>query len=106
MIQIDMPMPKNCADCYFATADWVNGTITLSCMTQEGRRMYAPDLISRKDRPEWCPLKELEATTFKPHYIDEYGKHFICGVECGACHKEISSTYHYCPWCGRQVKWE
>lgn len=20
--------------------------------------MYAPDLISRKDRPEWCPLKE------------------------------------------------
>ena len=51
-------------------------------------------------------LKEQEATTFKPHYIDEYGKHFICGVECGACHKEISSTYHYCPWCGRQVKWE
>jgi len=51
-------------------------------------------------------LKEKEATTFKPHYIDKYSKHFICGVECGACHKEISSTYHYCPWCGRSVKWE
>lgn len=60
MIQIDMPMPKNCADCCFATADLVNGIITLFCMTQAGRRMYAPDLISRKDRPEWCPLKEQE----------------------------------------------
>ena len=49
-------------------------------------------------------LKEQKPTTFKPHYIDEYGKHFIYGVECGACHKEISSTYHYCPWCGRVVK--
>lgn len=51
-------------------------------------------------------LKKQDATTFKPHYIDEYSKHFICGVECGACHKEISSTYHYCPYCGRSVKWE
>lgn len=51
-------------------------------------------------------LKEQEPTTFKPHYIDKYSKHFICGVECGSCHKEISSTYHYCPYCGRAVKWE
>lgn len=51
-------------------------------------------------------VAEHETTTFKPHYIDKYGKHFICGVECGACHKEISSTYHYCPYCGRFVKWE
>ena len=51
-------------------------------------------------------LKEQETTTFKPHYIDKYGKNFICGVECGFCHKEISSTYHYCPYCGKLVKWE
>jgi len=60
MIQIDMPMPKNCAACCFATADLVNGIITLFCMTPAGRKMYAPDLISRKDRPEWCPLKEQD----------------------------------------------
>ena len=60
MIQIDMPMPKNCADCCFATADLVNGTIALFCMTPVGRKMYAPDLISRKDRPEWCPLKKVD----------------------------------------------
>lgn len=51
-------------------------------------------------------LKEHESTTFKPHYIDEYGKHFICGFECGSCHEKISRTYHYCPYCGKAVKWE
>ena len=51
-------------------------------------------------------LKEQETTTFKPHYIDEYGTHFICGVECGSCHEKISKTYHYCPYCGKAVKWE
>lgn len=51
-------------------------------------------------------LKEQESTTFKQHYIDEYGTHFICGVECGSCHEKISRTYHYCPYCGKAVKWE
>ena len=50
-------------------------------------------------------LKKQEAV-FKPHYIDKYGKNFVCGVECGACGQEISSTYHYCPYCGRLVKWD
>lgn len=30
----------------------------------------------------------------------------LYGVECGTRYKEISSTYHYCPWCGELVKWE
>ena len=60
MIQIDMPMPERCAGCPFASADLINGIITLACMTPVGRNMYAPDLISRKTRPEWCPLKEQE----------------------------------------------
>lgn len=51
-------------------------------------------------------LKEQESTTFNPHYIDEYGTHFICGVECGSCHEKISRTYHYCPYCGKAVEWE
>lgn len=50
-------------------------------------------------------LKEQKPTTFKPHCIDKYGKHFICCVERGSCHKEINSTYHYCPYCERSVKW-
>jgi len=51
-------------------------------------------------------LKEPEAVALEPHYIDKYGKNFICGVECGSCHKEITSTYRYCPYCGRPIKWE
>ena len=62
MIQIDMQMPERCAGCPFASADLINGIITLFCMTPVGRKMYAPDLISRKTRPEWCPLKEQDET--------------------------------------------
>lgn len=51
-------------------------------------------------------LKEQEAVALKPHYIDKYGKNFICGVECGNCGIEISATYKFCPYCGRPVKWE
>lgn len=51
-------------------------------------------------------LKEQEAIVLKPHYIDKYGKQFICGVECGNCGIEISATYKFCPYCGRAVKWE
>lgn len=51
-------------------------------------------------------LKEQEAVELKPHYIDKYGKNFICGVECGNCGVEIIATYKFCPYCGRSVKWE
>ena len=108
MIQIDMQMPKNCADCCFASAELINGTITLFCMTPVGRKMYAPDLISRTTKPEWCPLKEQEAV--KP--ILEQG-FMVCG-ECG--HDVIvqrlidgevfDEKVSYCPACGRKAKWE
>ena len=51
-------------------------------------------------------LMEEKKAVFKPHYIDEFGKHFVCGVECSACHTEISSTVHYCPNCGRGLEWD
>lgn len=60
MIQIDMPMPKRCSECPFASANFNNGIMFLSCITPTGRSMYAPDLIYRIDRPAWCPLKEQE----------------------------------------------
>ena len=49
--------------------------------------------------------EEPEGFVAKPHYVDQYGKRFICGVECGNCGQEISSTYYYCPYCGLPIKW-
>ena len=106
MIQIDMPMPKNCADCCFANADLVNGIITLYCMTPVGRKMYASDLISRKDRPDWCPLKERK--TVEP--IKPLDKDDDYTFLCSNCKGELfcGDVLHdnFCPTCGREVKWE
>jgi len=60
MVQIDMNMPKNCSGCPFAEADLIAGVITLRCVLLNGKRMYAPGLIDRKDRPDWCPLIEVK----------------------------------------------
>ena len=101
MIQIDMPMPTNCLDCPACNE-------YLMCAIPANGRGWGENDVREygQSRPEWCPLKEQETTTFKPHYIDKYSKHFICGLECGSYHKEISSTYHYCPYCGKAVKWK
>jgi hypothetical protein len=83
--------------------DWLNKvyispSFSYGEYTDEEIRIFAHDTL--------VLLKEQEPTIIKPHYIDKYGKHFICGIECGSCYKEISSTYHYCPYCGRTLKWE
>lgn len=99
MIQIDMPMPKNCADCCFATADLVNGKITLFCMTQAGKRMYAPDLISRKDRPEWCPIKEQQ-NVVRCRDCKYWRRLLLNRDGCGVCHTDnpirVSNESWYC----------
>ena len=99
MIQIDMSMPECCADCPFASADLINGIITLTCMTPVGRKMYAPDLISRKTRPEWCPLKEQEPV--EPLFNDRM-KHFVC-PNCSLVLDELQDDY--CPSCGKRIAW-
>lgn len=78
MIQIDMQMPKCCDECPFADATFHNGIISLYCITPTGRSMYAPDLNHRKDRPEWCPLKE------QPEL-----------VHCGECKHRSKEMYDY-----------
>ena len=103
MTQIDMPMPECCADCPFASAKLINRIITLACMTQVGRRMYAPDLISRKTRPEWCPLKEQEAVEPKKESDDYPGSWWYI---CGNCGEVIDWHDMYCRHCGQAVKWK
>ena len=54
----DMEMPENCAKCPFSDGEFTGGAMALRCVTSTGRLMYAPDLIGRADRPEWCPLRD------------------------------------------------
>lgn len=112
MIQIDMPMPKCCDECPFADATFHNGIISLYCITPTARSMYAPDLIHRKDRPEWCPLKEQEA--IEPTFKQDNDGIFVWA--CGSCGAYMYHIYEgidkakeyakYCRQCGRPVKWE
>ena len=77
MIQIDMPMPKNCAACIFlkvpATTDY------FQCIP-DGRYMYDDDKVwMTEKRPNWCPLIEQE---------DEFKRNPVI----------------VCPHCGKRVK--
>lgn len=78
VILIDMPMPKCCGECPFASANFNNGIMSLSCITPTGRSMYAPDLIYRKDRPAWCPLKEQEEMPFRCKTCAKHTENGIC----------------------------
>lgn len=55
----DMKMPQNCNKCPFADAHIIGGMLSLNCLTNTGRNMFAPDLIYRTERPAWCPLEEM-----------------------------------------------
>lgn len=56
MIQIDMPMPKNCLDCP-ACNEYLMCAIPIN-----GRKWGENDVREfGQGRPEWCPLKEQEA---------------------------------------------
>lgn len=56
MIQIDMPMPKNCLDCP-ACNEYLMCAIPVN-----GRKWGENDVRDfSQSRPEWCPMKEQEA---------------------------------------------
>ena len=64
MIQIDMGMPKGCADCCFKSdCDACEGYDDFCILVPD--RTYPRDSdgyhIYPKERPEWCPLMEVES---------------------------------------------
>ena len=102
MIQIDMPMPKNCLDCP-ACNEYLMCAIPVN-----GRKWGENDVHEfGQGRPEWCPMKEQEA--IEP--VLEQGS-MVCG-ECGhdvivqrLINDEVfDEKVSYCPACGRSVKW-
>lgn len=109
MIQIDMPMPKCCDEC-FALDD--HGDYPL-CLISQDQRGYK--FNTRQNRMPSCPLKPQEP--IRPiinkdissgECEDPWGRLFFCG----ACGKRINEKYNpdeddkYCKHCGRAIKWE
>lgn len=67
MIQIDIPMPKNCGECPVCNELLMCG---VPCNGRGWGENDVRDYFSQ-GRPEWCPLKEQEAQKF---FVDESGK--------------------------------
>ena len=126
MIQIDMPMPKNCGVCPVCNE-------YLMCGVPCNGRGWGENDVSdyfTNGRPEWCPLKEQEGTinelqnaygylqkqffeaqdkllkeqeAIKPiPPEDEFGLY-----RCGKCyHQLFRCVDKYCSRCGQEAKWE
>ena len=73
MIQIDIPMPKNCGECPICNE-------YLMCGVPRNGRGWGENDVSdyfTNGRPEWCPLKEQKWTSVKERYPDNSVDAFI-----------------------------
>ena len=98
MIQIDMPMPKNCLDCP-ACNEYLTCAIPVN-----GRKWGENDVREYGQcRPEWCPMKEQEAEAIKKIKEPVFS---VYGGICPKCRNWIQSAHSFCGFCGQAVKWE
>lgn len=80
----DMPMPRNCYECWF----------------EDANRCYLNILqrIESLDRPEWCPLVEI---------TEPKCGHWEGDGQCSACKEYPLARYmknpNYCPNCGAKM---
>ena len=106
MIQIDMQMPTNCLDCP-ACNDYLMCEIPVN-----GRKWGENDVRGfGQGRPEWCPLKEQEATMV----IESENMYTGLPItHCPKCGKSLDrylygrqqeGEINFCPYCGQAVKW-
>ena len=101
MIQIDMPMPKNCLECP-ACNEYLMCAIPVN-----GRKWGENDVREfGQGRPEWCPIKEQEEKT-----VIKIAKRFNdCDLTgfCPFCSRPLIKDWaeKYCGYCGNPVLWE
>lgn len=79
----DMKMPESCIKCPFSDGHVTEGILTLICHTNTGMYMCVPDLINRTDRPNWCPLREIQSAeeNDEPSPLDEMFKESFAALE-------------------------
>lgn len=97
MIQIDMPMPKNCRMCHACSEYDI-------CLIPIDGKGFGEQNVSEfiDSRPDWCPLKEQEVVEPIPYHRSD-GTTFK--YECRECRTKIFKMDLFCRHCGRPVKW-
>lgn len=97
MIQIDMDMPKSCADC--PCGDAQDGWCYVHNEVLERMGNGYPSI---ETRPDWCPLKEVKHGKWIRKSTG--GWRFTLCSECG--YVEWNETNNYCPKCGADMREE
>ena len=110
MMQIDMPMPKCCDEC-FALDD--HGDYPF-CLISQDQRGYTFNV--RENRMPTCPLKAQEVVEPEPKEVIYDNEHM--SVYCPSCDNRLAGLTHsgavvleteetpsYCWMCGQAVKW-
>ena len=78
-----MDMPSSCTECRLASL--VGREDVMCAIDRMATRKYAD---AYKDRPDWCPLRELPKKDNKSYFPDEYSDGHRDGYN--ACIDEIS----------------
>ena len=103
MVQIDMPMPKNCLDCP-ACNEYLMCAIPVN-----GRKWGENDVREfGQSRPEWCPMKEQEAENGEWITIwQEDDPDTSIHARCSICNRISKRPVgEYCKWCGTKMNQE
>ena len=53
--------------------------------------------MTQTDKTPVPPVQDERVTYFGKHIPTYY---------CGSCRTEINRTYRFCPYCGKEVKWD
>ena len=102
MVQIDMEMPKCCADCPCGNAQ--DGWCYVHNEVLERMENGYP---STETRPKWCPMKEVKHGKWLPLFNGEYtgGAYWF---ECSECRTVVSgglqSGNWFCKGCGARME--
>ena len=122
MIQIDLPMPKECELTYEIIERNDTGVVSenkymCSCPCYDSelmeckavvpnRKLYDPfkgvDELHENHRPNWCPLVDVNPVKRRIAGKNRLGH---MNYLCGWCEANIVPSDNYCRECGRKVKW-